>query len=239
MTRSVTLSKMLGGGFAFALLASACSDSSGDSSPAPTVPATTGATTPSTGVDAGAAPTGAPAAGQMIAGMLAQADFTISSTSEVDACPVDFAAVLAAAPAASGVAALDASATDRYQDALKPARSDYAIVECAIEGGGALAGISLGTSPGAAAYEATMTQFFQRYDVTFSDSRPYRGGTLFLFCGALNASTPEGWGPFCDADWVGDDLVVGLFADPDTATSDQLVEWLDATLDDIVAALAA
>jgi hypothetical protein len=231
---------MLAAGFVAVLLASACSDSSGDSSPAPTVPATTGATTPSTtGVDAGTAPAGAAAAGAVIAGMLAQADFTAGTSSAVDACPVDFAAVLAAAPAGSGIAALDAAATQRYQDALKAARSDYAIVECAIEGDGGLAGLSLSTSPGAAAYEATMKTFFERYDVTFNDGRPYRGGTLFVYCGALNASTPEGWGPFCDADWVGDDLVVGLFAGPDTATDAELVGWLDATLDDIVGALAA
>jgi hypothetical protein len=73
------------------------------------------------------------------------------------------------------------------------------------------------------------------YDVNFDDDSTLEGGDVVTYC-----ATPDDGdaGGFCESDWVGDGLQVGLFASGEDADEDLVRDWLTVALDDIVGELA-
>ena len=70
--------------------------------------------------------------------------------------------------------------------------------------------------------------------VDYEDDVKHRGGTLISYC--TDPNTDEGV-EFCETDWVGDGIQVGLYAIGDGADAELTSEWLIAALDVMVAEL--
>ena len=187
------------------------------------------------------APAGPPAGSAEAAGAVAKildgANMDDPTYAEID-CPVDMSKVMALAPDSSTIAEVEGEGT--FAAVLQPEGTQLPLIECSFEGdGGRLAGVSLGRSPGVDAFQAAMVDYLPSHELTFADSRSWRGGTLFTYCGVPTYDAEEnGFDKFCEADWVTDDLVIGVFASPPLADEQQVRAWLDASLDEIVSQLA-
>ena len=76
-------------------------------------------------------------------------------------------------------------------------------------------------------FEAYVKRSAQTEAVNFDDPVDLRGGVLHGYCG-----TSDGGNPFCETDWVSDDLQVGIFAAFDGVTSADTNAVLTAAIDE-------
>lgn len=182
-------------------------------------------------------PRGTDTAATNVATVIDGADMGDSTFAEID-CPVAMSEILALAPDTSDIADVDGEGA--FAAVLQPDGSTVRLIECSFEGdGGRLAGVSLGVSPGLEAFEAAMDSYLPSHRLTFAEPRAWRGGTLFTYCGVPTDDAAEsGFDEFCEADWVTDGLIVGVFTAPILADEAQTRAWLDAALAPIIAQLA-
>ncbi len=189
------------------------------------------------GDDGPGTPKGTAQAATALAAVIDGADLADSTFAEIE-CPVDFSGVLAMAPTTSDIADVDGEGA--FSAVLQPDGSPVRLIECSFEGdGGRLAGLSLGGASATDGFQAAMESFVPNHKLTFDEPQSWRGGTLYTYCGVpTDAAAEDGFDEFCEADWVTDDLVVGLFTSPILADQAQVRAWLDASLAPIIAELA-
>ena len=148
---------------------------------------------------------------------------------EID-CPLQIDAVMKNAP--DGTSAVGLIGQGPFNAVVASRKGPFRVIECSFQSDTDLAGLSLGVSPGAAKFEQEMRDYIPFIDLTFDEPTAYLGGKMFTYCGKPNASAGETVKPFCEADFVSDDVIVGVFASAGVATPEQLVEWLDLVMQD-------
>ena len=72
------------------------------------------------------------------------------------------------------------------------------------------------------------------HTVRFEDDAKHRGGKLISYCAKSDGDNGL---DFCETDWVGDGIQLGLYVNGDGADADLTSEWLVATLDSMIAEL--
>jgi hypothetical protein len=77
------------------------------------------------------------------------------------------------------------------------------------------------------------------FSVDFGDDEDHRGGQIITYCATPRDDTNDDLASFCEADWVNDDVQVGVFATVGEEQLPNLRDWLVSVLDDVVAGVIA
>ena len=112
---------------------------------------------------------------------------------------------------------------------------ELALIQCfrTDEGSEAQLGVYAAEMNGVAGYRDTLEQLLFSWTVKFEDDQPFRGGTLVKYC-VTAKDTESGASPFCETDWITDDLQVGAFLYGDARSTVLMTDWLTAILPDVV-----
>ncbi len=97
-------------------------------------------------------------------------------------------------------------------------------------------GLLLGHAPGDD-YESYIEDSLPDFDIEFREVERHRGGEVHAYCAEPTGENAEFLTPFCNADWVGVDVMVGVFVTVDPDDVGLVRDWLVAALDTIVAAV--
>jgi hypothetical protein len=153
-------------------------------------------------------------------------------------CPVgDIRDLVDFAP--SGFDAADAAEDDVDAIAVDTSRrSDPTSFQCTVSGddggsGDTTFGVLVNVTP-----EGDIRDYIDRslpdHTVDFEDDVKHRGGKLISYCADSDIDNGV---DFCETDWVGDGIELGLYASGDGADAELTSDWLIATLDTLIAEL--
>ena len=159
--------------------------------------------------------------------------------SDLTACPMgDFQDLVAAGPTdLQEVGDLVSGEGDvfRTEVNLMTGDVDLALIQCFRndEGSDAELGVYAAEMNGVAGYRDTLEKLLFSWTVKFEEDQPFRGGTLVKYC-VTAKDTESGASPFCETDWITDDLQVGAFLYGDARSTVLTTDWLTAILPDVV-----
>ena len=90
---------------------------------------------------------------------------------------------------------------------------------------------------GTAGYRDTLAKLFPTWAFKFEADAAFRGGTFVKYCvSAKDATSTDS--PFCETDWITDDLQIGAFVYGDARSTTLTTEWLTAILPDVLDSLS-
>ncbi len=157
---------------------------------------------------------------------------------DTDDCLVPLSVLRPTAPDTPGVESLLGEA-DPFSAVIRASTGAITSVECSVgnEDQTTLVGIAVATVPSGSVEDA-ISGYLETFEFEFEAQQPYRGGFLLSYCAKPGPDAGEFALGFCETDWVGDGVMVGIFADSVTASPAQLKTWVKAALDDLVDTIA-
>ena len=159
--------------------------------------------------------------------------------SDLTACPMgDFKDLVAAGPTdLRDVGDLVGGENDPLHTEVNLMTGDVelALIQCfrTDEGSDAELGLYAAEMNGVAGYRDTLEKLFFQWTLKYEEDQPFRGGTLVKYC--VTAKDAEsGDIPFCETDWITDDLQIGAFLYGDDRSTVLTTDWLTAILPDVI-----
>lgn len=116
---------------------------------------------------------------------------------------------------------------------------ELAIIQCFRNDGEGDAELGVYTAEmnGVAGYRDTLEKMFFNWTLKYEEDQPFRGGTLVKYC--VTAKDTESVDtPFCETDWITDDLQIGAFLYGDARSTALTTDWLTAILPDVLDSLS-
>lgn len=83
-------------------------------------------------------------------------------------------------------------------------------------------------------HRSYVSSSFDGFDIDFGDTTEHRGGEIVTYCVAPERDLADDFAPFCEADWVNEEVQIGVYVTVDPDDLPLVQEWLVASLDVIV-----
>jgi hypothetical protein len=164
--------------------------------------------------------------------------------SDLTACPMgDFKSLVAAgSPDLQGVGDVVTGEGDELRTEVYKMNGDteLTILQCYSNDSGTNAelGVYAAEMNGTAGYRDTLAKLFPTWTFKFEADAAFRGGTFVKYCvSAKDATNTDS--PFCETDWITDDLQIGAFVYGDARSTALTTDWLTAILPDVVGNLSS